>query len=292
MEKANNYELLRDNNRHLFGVSGLFRDIEVRDVDNPAYDQLHFAEVLLSEFNSRPDHLGFAILQPDGVSVKIYAYDIKYCSGLVSLSERINPSGLGGIIINKPLIFKSLADVLYFSSSERDYTASIDGQQLILQHVKREDKPLNIIRIYHPATTTIDEETFNCAVDFIKNCDKFSRFRKATFSFVNYSTLLNLDKMRLSHLISDLDESVCLLNSDYAALYDFLSRYTISLLNVKDRVSLSRHNYTADRVVAKIEGSNVTLDDGSVIDLRESSLYKERTTRASCVYMISIPYAL
>ena len=282
------FEKLKDNNKILFGKTGLFKDIEVRGTEDPALDQIHFAKEILTQFNSEPNHLGFAIVGSDG-EVKMYAMDISKMKGTISRPEAESFDSLGGITINQPLIFDSPTSEFSFDSDIRKYTIRLKGNSLLIQHSEIEMLPTTAVKVEFSEGVALNEEIFNKANAFIQNSE-LSKAAKDTFKTMSVEQLGTLEgigkRFAIKYLepISDKDDNV-------AQLLEFLKNGPLKSLNIAvgDRVSLSGTVLNQIKTVKAINGSQVTLDDDTVIDLNTTSLFKAEDYKPiSCVHKIEL----
>ena len=284
------FEKLKNNNKILFGKTGLFKDIEIRGIEDPALDQVYFAEKILTQFNSEPNHLGFAIVQPDG-EVKMYAMDISKMKGSISKLEAESFGSLGGIIINKPLVFKNTGDSFSFSSDLRDYTVQIVGNELLIQHTTSEEKPVNVIPVEYSNAQIIDESIFNTAQKHIQN-SKLDDFTKEVFSNLTYDALKSYTLNELSDYANAL-QPVADSELELHNLYNFMVQGATATLNVQagDKVTLNKAHISQVKTVTSVDGDLVTLEDNTVIDLKTTSLFKALDYETiNCVHEIKLKY--
>ena len=279
----NNFEILKDDNKILFGDDGLFKDITVRGADDPSLDAVHFAEEVLTQFNSQPNNLGFAVVQPSG-KVKMYAFKINELSGPVSRNEMETSQSLGNITIGKALVFKSDSDVLQFSSSNRDYTVTIDGDNITFQHVSKEvvSTPTKVTVGTGEAIT---KDVLQNAINFIENSDVRRRI-KDTFRALDYDEIMSdptEEWVDWENVDSDLLEQ----DENLKKLYQFLN----SSMNVEvgDKVTTGTDTSSAVEVVA-INGTSITLADGTVLDVTVDSIFKAEDQTIECPKTINISY--
>ena len=200
----NNFELLKENNKMLF-ETGLFKDITVDGANDPAYDQLHFAEEVLKKFNSQPNNLGFAIVGSDG-KITMYAQQIDKIPGEISRNEGETYQSLGGVTIGVPLIFKSATDQISFDSTLRSYTAQIQGNSLVLLHVPLNPEPPTIT----PITVTqavLSSDDFTNVKNLIMTRNK-QRMARQLFGNLTYEKLLTLPDMQRKQLGRWIDEEL------------------------------------------------------------------------------------
>lgn len=281
------FEKLKENNKILFGETGLFKDIEIRDSEDPAFDQLHFAEEILTKFNSEPNHIGFAIVNSDG-KIKMYAMDVSRMSGIISKPESESFNSLGGIIINQPLIFTDSNTKFNFNSNIREYDIQLDGDSILIQHIEIKELPINPIKVKFSEETSFDENIFNNAKIFIQGSN-LSKAIKDSFNNMTIDKLLNLNgfKQAIIRFLKPLEGE----DDNVTQLIKFLEFGPKSSLNLSigDKVSLSNTVLNQIKTVKAINGSQIILDDDSVIDLNTTSLFKIEDYRpASCVHQIKI----
>ena len=286
----NSFGQLKKNNKILFEGAGLFKDITVRGIDDPAYDQLHFAEQILTEFNSKPNNLGFAVVNPDG-SIKMYALQIDKISGVTSRPEAETYQSLGGITIGKPLIFKSLTDTLKFSSSIRDYTISLSGDTLLIQHNVPESLPRTLTPIKYDTAEIISEDDFNEAKNFI-NDSNAENYTKTVFNELTYDQLLRYTKEELfdyMEALSEIDDSANKLEK----LINFMQHGSASNINISigDVVIKDTNSPTVTNTVKQIDGNIITLDDNTEIDISKDGLFKPSDYKITlCTKYFNIRY--
>lgn len=285
----NNFEKLKDNNKILFGNTGLFKDIEVRGADDPNLDQIHFAEEILTKFNSEPNHLGFAVVDASG-KVKMYAFEINKLPGSVSRNEMETTQSLGGITIGKALIFKTVNDVLQFSSANRDYTVTINGNTINLQHYTKEIQS-NPIPVVFSSGDVITKDVLQKAIEFVENSSEITKRRiKDTFRSLNYDELIS-DPQEEWVDWEEFDSEFIDKDPNLKALYRFLTFGPTTSVNLKigDMVSVGSNSNVSLPVVA-INGSVITLDNGMTLDVTTDSIFKAKDQTIECPKTITISY--
>lgn len=286
----NNFELLKESNKMLF-ETGLFKDITVDGANDPAYDQLHFAEEVLKKFNSQPNNLGFAIVGSDG-KITMYAQQIDKIPGDISRNEGETYQSLGGVTIGVPLIFKSVTDTISFNSTLRSYTAQIQGNSLVLSHVPLNPEPPTIT----PITVTqavLSSDDFTNVKNLIMTRNK-QRMARQLFGNLTYEKLLTLPDMQMKQLGRWIDEE---LKSDeiIKAFINYINsgNSVITNITVGDRVSRSDSDLSGSTRVAAISdsGTEITLEDSTVVDITKESLFKiEDNQTINCPKVINISY--
>lgn len=286
----NNFELLKESNKMLF-ETGLFKDITVDGADDPAYDQLHFAEEVLKKFNSQPNNLGFAIVGSDG-KITMYAQQIDKIPGDTSRNEGETYQSLGGVTIGVPLIFKSATDTISFDSTLRSYTAQIQGNTLVLSHVPLNPEPPTIT----PITVTqaiLSSDDFTNVKNLIMTRNK-QRMARQLFGNLTYEKMLTLPDMQRKQLGRWIDEE---LKSDDAikAFINYINsgNSVITNIAVGDRVSRSDSDLSGSTKVSAISdsGTEITLEDSTVVDITKESLFKiEDNQTINCPKVINISY--
>lgn len=283
------FEKLKENNIILFGKTGLFKDIEIRDSEDPAFDQLHFAEEILTKFNSEPNHIGFAIVDSDG-KIKMYAMDISKMSGVISKPESESFDSLGGIIINQPLIFKTPTDVFKFNSDIREYTVQIIGNEILIQHVSSKESPKNTVKVEYSDGSVITEEIFNKAQEYIQNSSDLDMFNKDVFSSLTYAELQSYTLDELSDYAAVLQPIMNV--EEIKDLYNFMIHGSATLnLEVGDKVTLNDPHISQIRTVKSINGNLITLEDDTPINLETTSLFKALDYETiTCVHQIKLKY--
>ena len=283
----NNFEILKDDNKILFGDDGLFKDLTVRGADDPNLDIVHFAEEILTQFNSQPNNLGFAVVEPSG-KVKMYAFKINELSGPISRNEMETSQSLGNITIGKALIFKSEGDVIQFSSSNRDYTVTIDGNNITFQHVSRE-VTTTPVKVTVSTGEVITNDTLQGAISFIENSDVRRRI-KDTFRALDFDEIMS-DPTEEWVDWDNIDPDLIEQDENLKALYQFLNFGVESSVNVKvgDRVTTGTDMSRAI-AVAEVNGTLITLSDGTVLDVSKDSIFKAEDQTIECPKTINISY--
>ena len=284
------FEKLKDNNKILFGKTGLFKDIEVRGTEDPALDQVHFAKEILTQFNSEPNHLGFAIVGSDG-EVKMYAMDISKMRGNISKPEAESFGSLGGVTINQPLVFETPGSIFNFSSDIRDYTIQVVGNELLIQHVTSTEKPKNVVKVEYSNTYAITEGIFNNAQNYIQN-STLDDFTKEVFKGLTYADLMSYTLDELSDYARAL-QPIADSELELQNLYDFMTHGATATLNltIGDKVTLNNAHISQVKTVKSIDGDLVTLEDNTVIDLKTTSLFKALDYETiNCVHQIKFKY--
>lgn len=284
----NNFELLKESNKMLF-ETGLFKDITVDGANDPAYDQLHFAEEVLKKFNSQPNNLGFAIVGSNG-KITMYAQQIDKIPGEISRNEGETYQSLGGVTIGVPLIFKSPNDIVSFNSTIRSYNVRLEGNNLVFEHVPLNPKPATVT----PITVTQSElsvEDFNNVKTIIATQGK-SRMLRNMFALLTYDKLLAFDPDQRAQYIRWIDKE--LESEDVIKNFiDYISNNNSALINIHigDRVSRSNSDLSGSTKVAEINGTILTLEDTTVVDITKESLFKiEDDQTINCPKVINISY--
>ena len=283
----NNFELLKENNKMLF-ETGLFKDITVDGANDPAYDQLHFAEEVLKKFNSQPNNLGFAIVGSNG-KITMYAQQIDKIPGDVSRNEGETYQSLGGVTIGVPLIFKSPNDIVSFNSTIRSYNVKLEGNNLVFEHVPLNPKPTTVT----PITVTQAElsvEDFNKVKAIIAALDPSKRMLRNMFASLTYDKLLSYDPNQRAQYIRWMDDDL----KKEDAIKNFINYINNSaLINIQigDRVSRSDSDLSGSTKVSEINGTMLTLEDTTVVDITKESLFKiEDDQTINCPKVINISY--
>ena len=283
----NNFELLKENNKMLF-ETGLFKDITVDGANDPAYDQLHFAEEVLKKFNSQPNNLGFAIVGSNG-KITMYAQQIDKIPGEISRNEGETYQSLGGVTIGVPLIFKSPKDIVSFNSTIRSYKVKLEGNNLVFEHVPLNPKPTTVT----PITVTQSElsvEDFNNVKTIIATSDKSSRMLRSMFASLTYDKLLSYDSNQRAQYVIQMNDDL----KKEDAIKNFINYINNSaLINIQigDRVSRSDSDLSGSTKVIAINGTMLTLEDTTVVDITKESLFKiEDDQTINCPKVINISY--
>ena len=286
-KSKNNFEKLKDKNKILFGDTGLFKDIVVDRVDDPALDEEYFAREILKQFNSKPNNLGFAIKDKSG-KIKMYAFKINEFPNEIARQEMETTQSLGGITIGKELIFTNVdSDIIQFSSENRDYNVSIEGNEIVFQHTTSESKPSRSIKITYN-TEVVTKESFDEAQRMINETS--DEALKSTFD-LTFDQFLNLtDEDKLGYMMwldlyPDLDFPASFRNHLTSTLGASVN------VAVGDKVSLNEGSYDDVKTVKEIAGSLVTLNDDTVIDVSTNTLFKlDEMVTIDCVKQIRISY--
>lgn len=283
----NNFELLKENNKMLF-ETGLFKDITVDGANDPAYDQLHFAEEVLKKFNSQPNNLGFAIVGSNG-KITMYAQQIDKIPGEISRNEGETYQSLGGVTIGVPLIFKSPNDIVSFNSTIRSYNVKLEGNNLVFEHVPLNPKPATVT----PITVTPSElsvEDFNNVKAIIAASDKSSRMLLSMFASLTYDKLLSYDPNKRAQYVrqmhNDLKKEDAIKN-----FINYINNSALINIQIGDRVSRSDSDLSGSTKVVEINGTMLTLEDTTVVDITKESLFKiEDDQTINCPKVINISY--
>lgn len=297
----NNFEKLKENNKIYFKKGGLLSNITVDGENDPNLDQLHFAQEVLTKFNSQPNNLGFAVVDSEG-NIKLHAFKITDFTDDKRRPEMETYSSLGGITVGTPLIFKSKDDILNFSSDNRDYQLTINGTELILQHSVKQKEYSGITRIKYSNAVEMNQDIINGALEFINNPDNgFNPIVRGSFDGLTYDELITLPghelkglKVLIDNTLKDQKESILNKeeNQNLLKFYNYLSTGSVQTININvgDKVSLTAATFNPNRVVATINGNEVTLDDGTVINIETNTLFKADERIIDCVKTITIPY--
>lgn len=289
-KQLSEFEKLKNNNKILF-ETGLFKDITVDGENDPAFDQLHFAEEVLKKFNSNPNNLGFAIVAPDG-SIKMYAKQIHKLTGEASKKETESPQGMSGITIGIPLVFKTTSDEFTFSTPNRTYRVKLDGNDILFEYVVSETKPTIVTKIEYVETNTFTEDIFNAAIAKL-NEGSVKPSVRASFGRLTYAGIQTLQDRQRTLLIRQLDDDVRSLDDSIEQLYKYLTGGATGTINVKpgDSVSRSDSDFTGRSRVQAINGTQVILEDSTVVDITNESLFKLEDDRTiNCPKTIRVTY--
>ena len=285
-----NFELLKDNNKILFGNKGLFKDIPVKGSDDPAKTQIEFAEEILIEFNSHPNNLGFAIVDPSSGKIKLYAYQIDKLKGDIARPENETLTSLGGITIGQPLIFSSTSSEFTFNTSIRSYQVNIDGNNITFTHTPT-IKPTTITKVEYTFTNNLTEESFDKAISFINS--NLGRIERNTFNKYSHDDILKLeltDKLDLAIFLESVKDE-----PDIKEFYEFLNKNLEGSINLEigDTIFDSA-NPTIKYNVVEIIGDTVKVKDSFgkeiVFDVKTVDLYKQEKDPIHCPTTITINY--
>ena len=289
-QEQTNFEKLKNSNKILFEEGGLFHDIQVTGIDDPAYSEVDFAKQILTKFNSQPNHLGFAVVSPTG-EVKLFAFEIDKLPGSVSSLEGESPQGLGGITIGIPLMF-TRGDELQFSSQTRNYTVRLDGNDIVFSYETSESR-VNSTRV-----EVIVENDFN-ATDYAQAQALVSH--NPTLVAILGNPFSSLADPGFRDLVKTMLETFRheVLGGDQNNAINKLYRYVTSNpqssinVNVGDLVSTNESGEGRARVL-RIEGNQVIVSDGSnneiAIDVNSTTLFKIDEQMITCTPNIRITY--
>lgn len=273
-KQKTNFEILQDNNKELFGNSGLFNNINVRGKNDPSLNQIQLAEELLKEFNSKPDNVGFAIVQSNG-DVKLYAIKVSNSNDIAKQTEASNGSGgLGGITIGIPLIFKTTSDQIKFETDLNNYSVRLDGTNIVFNQSAKET-PIKTTKI-ELSKKTISVDEFNNVLQNFKN--KYSE--DETFKILYSQGMFDFYELSMN---PDLIDSTLMFEESFTAdsakkYFDLIKKMKIneSEINVKIGDIVSKNEKGTEQfIVSEINGSEITLENvDDPIDINNNSLYK------------------
>jgi hypothetical protein len=288
----NNFELLKDNNKILFGKTGLLSGIAVRGEDDPNVSQKDLAEQILAQFNTQPNNFGFAIVSPDG-SVKLYAIQIDKLPGVIAQPENTSHYSLGGVIVGKALIFNSLTDSLTFTSGTREYTVTLSGNEINLSYELTEQKPTKTIPIKY-SEVLLEEGIFEEAKKLISADSSIKNSIKSSINSLSIQELNNVRphiKIKYAEALEPILTTYP--NSSITKLYEFLKNGSSTTLNVQpgDLVTKTENDFDNPILVIEVNGNLIHLDNAEIIDITKDSLFKlEDFNYISCSKIITMTY--
>lgn len=292
---ANNFEILKKNNKILFNSTGLFKDIKPKDANDPDLDQIHFAEEILSEFNSQPDNLGFATVDASG-NVKLHAFKISDLPGIVARPEAESLGSLGGITIGVPLVFKTSDDTFTIKTAEREYIISLESDKIVFTPQALPESE-TVIKVEVTTSTDLDEESFNKAIKaLIMSGDNTVISYLEGENCMSYAGLLanrdSIDKdpdLGFPAIAEDLAKT----DADFKKLYDFIMNGTSESVNVSIGDSVIVRGTDSGSVIS-INGSEIVVryDDvtSEIVDVTKVDVLKKNEPEIECVSPIIIPY--
>jgi hypothetical protein len=279
---TNNFEKLKSNNKILFEATGLFHGIQVRGENDPQITQVDLATQILEQFNAVPNNIGFGIVSADG-DVELHAYQINKLPGDIALPENQTPQSLGGITIGKALIFQS-GDTVEVQSALRNYKLSINGSVLEFEYFPAEGpKKFIPITLSNGSGITI-VEAVKAVSDISNSISSFSPSLQGMFKpipgMINTSNVTPITDALKRRAKSVLDKMVAVTSDENLvnALNTVINYIdsTTSDLNVAigDTVAFNSTEGSDTYSVSAINGTQVTLDDNTVVDVNQHSLYK------------------
>ena len=287
-QTKNNLQRLKDSNKHLFGNSGLFKDIQVKGEDDPALDEVHFANEILTQFNSQPNNFGFAVVSRNAKgdpSVKMYAFKIDQLPNPFSQKESETLEGIGGITVNTPLIFEGKDSTIEFATPERVYQVQLDNDHIILTHWPNKPNTPTLTKVEYTKTSDFTQDVFDKAVKFLNTTgNRIIQMMSPSWKFDEVANMpLNIRNLIKSYI--DKDENV-------KKLFEAASGNLGGQVNIRigDKVLKDPNNLTATSTVLQVNGSLVTLDSNEVIDVTKETLYKKEDNNIMCPKTISIAY--
>ncbi len=293
----NNFIKLKKNNKNLFGKSGKFNNIKVKNESDPNLTQLDFAKEILEEFNSKPDNIGFAIIQPNG-DIKMYGLNLNDLDESFKISEKESLKGLGGIILNKPLIFETLNDEFEYVTDSRIYTIRLNSENIVFEYYKNQELKKELVKITESSNNSYTEEEFE---NLKNNKSQLTRWEKSIFNIfdkLSFNELINVDQNTIDSINNDPN----ITNENFKELIKYLNsdKTNIQSINIKPGNKVIRENL--EQVIYEVESINesiITLkniennEDIIQIDITqtENNLYKiEDEIISTCTTYISIPY--
>jgi hypothetical protein len=154
----------------LFEDSNYFKDIVVKGKDDQSLNQIHFAEEVLKQFNSKPNNLGFAVVDAKG-NVKMYAFKINDLPEPTSRPEMETPKSLGGITIGQALVFKNTTDSFVINSPNKQYQITISNKNLLITPIINNITPSTTTKVEISKQDVLSEDDFNKAMKALMASD-------------------------------------------------------------------------------------------------------------------------
>ena len=285
----NNFEKLKDSNKILFRTGGLFKDITVENTDDPDKSSEQFAIEILEKFNSTPNNLGFAIKDPSG-KIKMYAFKIDELDSEIARPEMETLKSLGGITIGKALMFNTAGDTFEVTSDKRKYNIHVESNHIIFQPTELESRSTPTIKVsYNNAVLTSD--IFNETLRIINESN--NEALKASFGTFDLETANANPEYALSfydmlEVLMSMDSTIKLPDQ----FVNFLAGASGSAnVVVGDKVSLNEDFTDEVLTVDSVNGSLITLSNGSTVDVSSQNLFKkDKDTLIDCIQPIKIKY--
>ena len=293
---VNNFDTLKKNNKILFEDPNYFKNITVKGEDDLGLDQVHFAEEVLKQFNSEPNNLGFAIVDSKG-RVKMYAFKLNELPDPLSRPEMEVYSGLGGITVGQPLVFKTKKDSFTFRTANREYTVTLDGKTLNLTPVNIDtSEPEAPVKV-EVNTTTLSKEEFDAAIEELMTSD--DEATKGVFEGMTYdsfeSDFANDDSFKI------LGDMFAESHKAFKVLMDYINNGASSSINVNvgDVVNIVPKNTSVAPTsgpIVGIDGTKITVqiksspDTFEIYDITKIDVFKKKEQTFECVTPIKITY--
>lgn len=298
-EKITAFGILKKNNKILFSEGGLLHGIDVRGTDDPDLDQQHFASEILKEFNSKPNNLGFAVVNSNG-NVKLHALKIDTLPRNVARPANETVGSLGGIIVGMPLIFTPDVKELSFTYEDKEYSVQINNKELIITPITVMSENAGV-KVEVTQEGKPNEEQFKAGLDLLKADELFSSLEgldNLTYTNVeNWVTNPNLsDALNMLEFVSAPNN-----DPNAQAVLDYIfNLFKGSNSGVGINLSVGDIVRTSDgdlKVVTSIEGTTVTaqsLNSPSTIteniDISQTDLFRIDEQSIECVNPIIIKY--
>ena len=277
----------------LFEDSNYFKDIVVKGKDDPNLNQLNFAEEVLKQFNSKPNNLGFAVVDAKG-NVKMYAFKINELPEPTSRPEMETPKSLGGITIGQALVFKNATDSFVINSPNKQYQITIHNKNLIITPIITNITPSMATKVEISNQNVLSEEDFDKAMKALMTSDdEATKIIFEGITYDNYISEFNKDDtyMVVGGLFAET-------NPDFKVLTDFIQNGGINTVNVKvneEIVMEDNSNWT----VLDINGTNVTIqrtdtnvDVQEIVDVTKVNLFKKDKQFQDCTTPIILSYGV
>lgn len=293
ISEITNFDRLKENNKSLFGKSGIFNNIKVKNELDPNLTQLDYATEILSKFNSQQNNIGFAIVQPDG-SVKMYGVKLQELNdSLIKFPEGESLLSLGGITLNKPLIFTTLNDQISFETNSRNYTIKLDSGNILFEYSEKSKiSNKEEIKFISKDFNNYTEDDFKEFIEEI-NQQKLSPFVKPIFNQI-INTPFNevYDNFRQNPYLN----GIINLFKNNEIISKFFNYLKSDKNNIDQKLNVNIGDYVIKKgsedisyEIINIDKNLITLDDNSKEKIND--LYKIDKPIAKCTKIITISYA-
>lgn len=290
---VNNYDILVKNNKILFEDSNYFKDIVVKGKDDPNLQQLNFAEEVLKQFNSKPNNLGFAVVDSKG-NVKMYAFKINELSEPTSRPEMETPKSLGGITIGQALVFKNAADSFVINSPNKQYQITINNKNLLITPIITNITPSMATKVEISKQDVLSKEDFDKAMKSLMTSD--NEATKMIFEGITYDNYISEFNTDNTYML--VGEMFAETNPDFKVLIDFIKNGSTNTVNVNIGEEIVRDD-NSNWTVLDINGTNVTIqrtdtniDVQEIVDVTKVNLFKKDKQFQDCTTPIILSYGV
>ena len=180
---------------------------------------------------------------------------------------------LGGITIGKPLIFTTPDTSLNFTSANRDYYITLDGNKLVFNYeiVKEEVVRNELIQITS-GNNSLDETQWRQFVSDIQNNENADQFLKDALINTAYNDFIG-DTDMMQDLKQELERAG--LTDFNEAVWNYLigggNEESLNV-NVGDRVSTDIEQARITGKIIEIDGNVITLDNNQKYDVSTEKL--------------------